>query len=89
MDSLNGSIDHHRKDENAFTVRPSVGSEQNDRNVGDPPELVGSEFSATDYAALESRWINRALADRAGLRRVDSLTGGEVIAPKAAITRAS
>jgi hypothetical protein len=28
---------------------------------------------------LESRWIDRALADRAGLRRVDSLTGGDVI----------
>jgi len=31
---------------------------------------------------LESRWIDRALADRAGLRRVASLTGGEVIGRK-------
>ena len=31
---------------------------------------------------MESRWIDRALADRAGLRRVDSLTGGEVIGRK-------
>jgi hypothetical protein len=31
---------------------------------------------------LESRWIDRTLADRAGLRRVDSLTGGEVIGRK-------
>ena len=43
---------------------------------------VGSDLTAADYAALESRWIDRALADRAGLRRVDSLTGGEVIGRK-------
>ena len=28
---------------------------------------------------MEARWIDHALADRAGLRRVDSLTGGEII----------
>jgi hypothetical protein len=92
MDSLNGSIHHHnpqRTDENAFTVQPTGGSQQSDHNVGSPPELVGSDLLAADYAALESRWIDRALADRAGLRRVDSLTGGEVIGRKGAITRAS
>ena len=44
--------------------------------------MVGSDLADSDYAALESRWIDRALADRAGLRRVDSLTGGEVIGRK-------
>lgn len=32
--------------------------------------------------ALEARWIDRALADHAGLRRVDFLTGGEIIGRK-------
>ena len=36
----------------------------------------------SDYAALESRWIDRTLADSAFLRRVDSLTGGEVVGRK-------
>ncbi|HZT69428.1 MAG TPA: VapE domain-containing protein [Terriglobia bacterium] len=40
------------------------------------------DLSVADYAALESRWIDRPLADRAGLRRVDSLTGGEIIGRK-------
>ena len=35
-----------------------------------------------DYEALESRWIDRRLADQAQLRRVDSLTGAEVIGRK-------
>jgi hypothetical protein len=28
---------------------------------------------------LEARWIDRGLALQAGLRRVDSLTGGEIV----------
>ena len=85
MNSLNGSIHHQnpqRKDENALTARPSVGRNQNDGTVGDPLGLVGSDLTAADYAALESRWIDQALAGRAGLRRVDSLTGGEIIGRK-------
>ena len=31
---------------------------------------------------MESRWIDRDLADSAGLRRVDPLTGGEIIGRK-------
>jgi hypothetical protein len=31
---------------------------------------------------LEARWINRSLALHAGLRRVDSLTGGEIVGRK-------
>ena len=31
---------------------------------------------------MEARWIDCGLADRAGLRRVDSLTGGEIIGRK-------
>jgi hypothetical protein len=35
-----------------------------------------------DFAELEARWINRSLALHAGLRRVDSLTGGEIVGRK-------
>ena len=82
MNSYNGSIHHHdpqTKDENARTVQQFIGAEHDHGNLGGAPGLVGSDLTASDYATLEARWIDRALADRAGLRRVDSLTGGEVI----------
>ena len=44
--------------------------------------LIGSDLTTADYAALEARWIDRELANRAGLRRADSLTGGEIIGRK-------
>ena len=37
------------------------------------PRAVSSGLTPSDYAALEERWIDREVADRAGLRRVDSL----------------
>jgi hypothetical protein len=40
---------------------------------------VGSDLTSSDHDALESRWINPEMALRAGLRRVDSLTGGEIV----------
>src|SRR5262249_12431898 len=43
---------------------------------------LGLDLTADDYSALEARWIDRALADLAGLRRVDSMTGGEIIGRK-------
>ena len=43
---------------------------------------MGSGLTDADYAALESRWVDRGLATRAQLRRVDSLTGAEVIGRK-------
>jgi hypothetical protein len=43
---------------------------------------VGSELTASDFAALDARWINRDLAVAARLRRVDSLTGAELIGRK-------
>lgn len=42
------------------------------------PSLYGEPLEAADYVALEARWINRATADEALLRRVDSLLGAEV-----------
>ncbi len=44
--------------------------------------LVGSALTPADYAALEARWIDCGLADRARLRRVDSLTGGAIVGRK-------
>ena len=40
---------------------------------------IGSGLTPSDYAALEARWIDRALADCAHLRRADSLTGYEIM----------
>ena len=47
-----------------------------------PPNLVGTELSATDLAALESRWVDRPLAESAFLRRVDSWTGAQLVGRK-------
>jgi hypothetical protein len=44
--------------------------------------LVGHELTVSDLAALEARWIDRTLAEQALLRRVDSLTGGELVGRK-------
>ena len=86
MNSLNESVHHlnpQRKDENAFGNWPVVGAEHiHDDTPTGAAGPRGSALSASDYAALESRWIDRGLAEQAGLRRVDSLTGGEVIGRK-------
>jgi len=47
-----------------------------------PPNLIGAELSATDLAALESRWVDRPLAQSAFLRRVDSWTGAQLVGRK-------
>jgi len=46
------------------------------------PQVVGSKLTESDYASLAARWIDRNLADLAQLRRVDSITGAEVIGRK-------
>jgi hypothetical protein len=86
LNSFNNSIHHRRqqrKDENATGTEPFVGAEY----IRDLPNVstknsVGSDLTAGDYAALEARWIDRRLADLAGLRRVDSLTGAEIVGRK-------
>lgn len=81
MDFLNDSIHSYQQtnDEKATNPRPFVGTEHDNGTVGRPTALLGSDLTNSDYDALEARWIDRALANRAGLRRVDSLTGGDVI----------
>src|SRR5215471_655345 len=73
---------HHpqRKDENAFGNAPFGGECDQPRVTAEKP--FGSGLTAADYAALEARWIDRSLADLAGVRRVDSLTGGEIVGRK-------
>ena len=86
MNFLNGSIHHQdpqRKDEHAFGAHAYVRGEQSRESIPYPAvDLIGSGLTDTDYAALESRWIDRGLAGQAHLRRVDSLTGAEVIGRK-------
>ena len=43
---------------------------------------IGHDLTPADIGALEMRWIDRDLARRAGLRRVDSLTGAEIVGRK-------
>ena len=38
----------------------------------------GEPLTESDYRSLAARWIPRELADQCGIRRVDSITGGEM-----------
>jgi len=60
---------------------PSSG-QQTPRDLPAPPDLIGAELSATDFAALDSRWVDRRLAEAAFLRRVDSWTGAQLVGRK-------
>jgi len=44
--------------------------------------MIGEELTVADLATLEARWISRDLAGAAFLRRVDSMTGGELVGRK-------
>jgi hypothetical protein len=86
MNSPNGSVHHiesQRKDEHVHDREPSRDLEYIPE--GAPvagPRLVGSDLIPADDAALEARWIDRESADRAQLRRADSLIGAEVVGRK-------
>jgi hypothetical protein len=72
-----------RKDENALGAHASVRGEQSRQSIPYPAvNLIGSPLTGAEYAALESRWIDRGLAARAQLHRVNSLTGAVVIGRK-------
>lgn len=40
---------------------------------------IGNALTDADYASLARRWIDKTLADRAGIRRVDSNTGNVLV----------
>jgi predicted P-loop ATPase len=86
LNLLNGSIHHlgpQTKGENAFGSESPVGPGHSAIAASvTSSNLVGLSLTAADYSALQARWIDPALADQAGLRRVDSLTGGEVVGRK-------
>ena len=85
MDFYNSGISHHglqRKDEHGYRPGQSVNGEHLGPNRTATPNFIGSDLTSADYAALEARWIDRELADSSGLRRVDSLTGGDVVGRK-------
>src|SRR5881409_3034259 len=44
--------------------------------------VLGSDLTIQDYTDLEARWIDRTLAIQAGFRRVDSMTGAEIVGRK-------
>jgi hypothetical protein len=74
LNSFNGSIHYNSSQiKDQFAQFHDAGTERS---------LPGEGLTPADYATLEARWIDRELADRAGLRRVDSLTGGEIVGRK-------
>jgi hypothetical protein len=83
LNTLSGSIHQNGgqiKAENVFGGDPFV--QPADIPEAIPlrlPNKVGSDLTAADYSALDARWIDRGLADCAHLRRVDSMTGGEIV----------
>ncbi len=73
---LNGSIHrlHPQTESDTAALAGSLGGFE---YVGSSP--VGSDLTSADHAALEARWIDPETAWRAGLRRVDSFAGGEIV----------
>jgi hypothetical protein len=64
-------------------LRSSVGADPIAQATGPSvSRLIGSDLTLSDYAELEARWIDRTLAIHAGLRRVDSLMGAEIVGRK-------
>ena len=86
MNSLNRSIhlpSSGSEAENGLDRSPFVSANPiADTNGPRVSRIVGSDLTLSDYAELEARWIDSALAVQAGLRRVDSLTGAEIVGRK-------
>lgn len=86
VNSSNGGIHHddqQRKDEIAHRIAGFVSPEQcGNPSRGRSEIAIGSALTENDCAALEGRWIDRQLAMHAKLRRVDSLTGAEMVGKK-------
>jgi predicted P-loop ATPase len=83
MTCLNGSVHQiggQRRAEDVSDADSSVQPEHIPESTPlRMPNLVGSDLTAADYSALDARWIDRDLADGAHLRRVDSMTGCEIV----------
>ena len=83
MTCLNGSVHQiggQRRAEDVSDADSSVQPEHIPESTPlRMPNLVGSDLTAADYSALDARWSDRNLADSAHLRRVDSMTGCEIV----------
>jgi Virulence-associated protein E/Domain of unknown function (DUF3854) len=85
LNTFNCTLHQNRwqsKEETAFGTPTCVDADPRYRPSVLAKKCVGSDLTASDYAALEARWIDRQLADSAAVRRVDSLAGGEIIGRK-------
>jgi hypothetical protein len=86
LNSYNSSLPYPSKERNGenrhFDSDILSGAHQGQHDLPAPPNLIGAELSATDFAALESRWMDRPLAESAFLRRVDSWTGAQLVGRK-------
>ena len=58
---------------------PYIASNQSGTNKFFAP---GTPLTDADYAALQESWISRELADQAGLRRVDTFEGRQIVGEK-------
>ena len=79
MNSSNGSV-HDQKLQPMDGATPSVAPFGFPQYSGSGS--IGHDLTPADLAKLEMRWIDPDLARRAGLRRVDSLTGAEIVGRK-------
>ncbi len=86
MNSYNSSLPYPSKERNGenrhFESGTLSSAHQTQHDLPGPPNLIGAELSATDFAALDSRWVDRPLAESAFLRRVDSWTGAQLVGRK-------
>ena len=76
MSFLNGSAHHY---DPQMDVEGSARIAPLGRREALGPRSFGSDLTPADHDALEARWIDQEFATRAQLRRVDSLTGGEIV----------
>jgi hypothetical protein len=80
----NGNLHHQSAEaENLLVCRPISDSKHSGCNTPSATaSLAGVNLTSADHAALKSRWIDPALAERACQRCVDALAGGEIIRRK-------
>jgi hypothetical protein len=79
VNSSNGGV-YDRKLQSMNCATPFVAPCGSPQYAGS--RNIGHDLTPADIGTLEMRWIDPDLARRAGLRRVDSLTGAEIVGRK-------
>ena len=84
MNPHNGNLHHQSAEaENLLGRRPFSDSKHSGCNAPTATaSLAGVDLTSADHAAMKSRWIEPALAERACQRCVHALAGGEIIRRK-------